>query len=64
MVIAKWAYCSGVYNSVLPDYLRLDAAPDFATLQESTNIVVKGLEDILIRMTKLDYMSDEVFVRY
>lgn len=64
MIIAKWAYCAGVYNSVLPDYNRLESAPDFATLQESTNILVKGLEDILIRLTKLDFISDQVFVCY
>lgn len=62
MVISKWAYCAGIYNSILPDYLKLETAPDFGTLQESTNVIVKGLEDILIRLTKTDFLSEEIFV--
>lgn len=62
MVVAKWMYASAVYNSLLGDYRAMDQKPDFGGLKESTDLLVKGLEDILLRLTKLDFVSDEVFV--
>lgn len=62
MVVSKWMYAASVYNSLLADFRSLDQKPDFGTLQESINLIVKGLEDILTRLCKLDLIADDVFV--
>ena len=64
MIISKWTYSSAVYNSLLADFRSLDQKPDFGTLQESINLLVKGLEDILTRLCKLDLVAEEVFVSF
>lgn len=62
MILSKWMYSSAIYNSMLNDHKTLDQKQDFGTLQESTNLIVKALEDILTRLSKLDLVSEEVLV--
>lgn len=63
MVISRWIYVFTLYNNLLLDYRQLDTQPQFQGLQESVNLFVKSLEDILIRLTKLEYCQDQIWVR-
>lgn len=63
MVIVKWVYCMTLYNNIVDEYRNLDRHQNFQGLQDGLNYLVKGLEDILVRLVKLDHLGPHIWVR-
>jgi hypothetical protein len=63
LVISRWVYVFTIFNNLLLDYRQLDNQTNFQGLQDSINMFVKSLEDILIRLTKFEYCKEEIWVK-
>lgn len=61
-VTARWVYCTTLYNNALEAYRALDTMPNFEQLKEGIDRVLKTLEDILMRLYKLEYCEDHIWV--
>ena len=62
MILAKWVYASTVYNNILDEYRRFDSYTNFQELQEGLATITKGLEDVLVRLCKLEYLYSKLGV--
>lgn len=62
MILAKWVYVATVYNNILDEYRRFDSYKNFQELQEGLVTITKGLEDILVRLCKLEYLYSKIGV--
>ena len=63
MIMARWVYVISIYNNMLLDYKQLDTQPNFQGLQDSVNLFVNSLQDILIRFTKFEFCQEQIWVR-
>jgi hypothetical protein len=63
MMLSRWVYASTIYNNLLQDYHQLDSHQTFQGLQDSVNLFVRSLEDILVRLTRFEYCQKEIWVR-
>ncbi len=64
MVLVKWTYIATVYNSVIDEYRMLERHQNFQAIQDGIKTLSKALEDILVRLAKLEYLLPHLAVSF
>lgn len=62
ILFTRYAFIFTLYNNIVNTYLTINQTKNFLELKEGITLIVKYLENILVKLAKLQHTKGDIFV--